>query len=108
MVSAADNLYTYVGKAIREARRGRGLAQTNLASVVGLTRTSISNIENGRQKILLHTFFEIARALDVDPLHLLPPHEPVTREVSTPKLPSDLPASDRAFIEAALGSKMRR
>jgi transcriptional regulator with XRE-family HTH domain len=48
------------------------VSQADLAAAVGLTRTSISNIEKGRQKMLVHTFLDIARALGIEPLELLP------------------------------------
>ena len=39
---------------------------------VGLTRTSITNIEKGRQKVLLHQVYDIARALGTTPTSILP------------------------------------
>jgi DNA-binding XRE family transcriptional regulator len=66
--------YEEVGRRIREARLRRKpkLTQQALAKQVGLTRTSITNVEKGRQKFLLHTLTDIARALQVDPASLLP------------------------------------
>lgn len=63
--------YAAVGRRISEVRRGR-LTQEVLAQKATLTRTSIINIEKGRQQILLHTFVDIARALGVAPVELLP------------------------------------
>jgi len=48
------------------------LTQDGLAKLVGLTRTSITNLEQGRQKCLLHTLSEIAAALQVEPAALIP------------------------------------
>lgn len=48
------------------------MTQEGLASLVSLTRTSITNIEKGRQKILLHTIVDIASTLRVAPADLLP------------------------------------
>jgi transcriptional regulator with XRE-family HTH domain len=66
--------YKEVGRRIREARLQRQprLTQQGLADLVSLTRTSITNVEKGRQKFLLHTLADIAKALDVDPASLLP------------------------------------
>jgi transcriptional regulator with XRE-family HTH domain len=66
--------YEEVGRRIREARLKRKpkLTQQGLAKQVSLTRTSITNVEKGRQKILLHTLADIASALLVDPISLLP------------------------------------
>jgi len=63
--------YTEVGRRIHRARRGR-MTQEQLANSVRLTRTSITNIERGRQKLLLHTLADIAEALRVEPASLLP------------------------------------
>ena len=69
-----DAFYKEVGRRIREARRRRkpALTQDGLARLVGLTRTSITNIEQGRQKCLIYTLSEIATALQVEPASLLP------------------------------------
>lgn len=69
-----DSFYEEVGRRIRDARKRRTpkLTQDGLSQLVGLTRTSITNVEQGRQKILLHTFTEIAIALQVEPASLIP------------------------------------
>jgi len=67
-------LYCEVGRRIRDARTKRTprLTQEALAGLVSLTRTSITNIEKGRQKILLHTLSDIAEAIHVPLTSLLP------------------------------------
>ena len=64
--------YAQVGRRVRALRGKRGLTQEALASLVDLTRTSITNIEKGRQKLLLHTLVDLAKALRVEPVELLP------------------------------------
>ncbi len=54
------------------ARERAGLTQDALAARVSLSRTSVTNIEKGRQKVLLHTFWGLADALGVAPAVLLP------------------------------------
>lgn len=49
------------------------MTQEDLALKVSLTRTSIINIEKGRQQLLVHTLVDIARALSVSVPELLPP-----------------------------------
>jgi transcriptional regulator with XRE-family HTH domain len=66
------NFYAAVGRQIAKARIGR-LTQEALAAKTALTRTSIINIEKGRQQILLHTLVDISRALQVPILDLIPP-----------------------------------
>jgi DNA-binding XRE family transcriptional regulator len=66
--------YDEVGRRIRDARKRRTppLTQDELARSVGLTRTSITNVEQGRQKCLLHTLADIAAALHVEVGSLIP------------------------------------
>jgi DNA-binding XRE family transcriptional regulator len=66
--------YEEVGRRIRDARKRRNppLTQDGLAKLVGLTRTSITNVEQGRQKCLLHTLADIAIALQVEAVSLIP------------------------------------
>lgn len=65
------SFYEEVGALILKARRGR-LTQDQLAERVALTRTSITNIEKGRQRLMLHTLAQIAEALGVAVTDLLP------------------------------------
>ena|ERR1700738_3990094 len=65
-------LYRELGSKIRQGRERQGLTQDALAKRVGLSRTSITNIEQGRQTILVHQLVEFARALNVDTAALLP------------------------------------
>jgi transcriptional regulator with XRE-family HTH domain len=67
-----DALYLEFGRLVREHRRRLKLTQEELGELVGLTRTSITNIERGRQKVLLHQVFQIASSLKVNPEALLP------------------------------------
>jgi transcriptional regulator with XRE-family HTH domain len=64
--------YRKIGEIIRAKRKERGLSQEGLAKAVGLKRPSMSNIEKGRQNILLHTFCDIVDTLDSNANALLP------------------------------------
>lgn len=46
--------YRRLGEWVRQERRRRGWRQEDLAPLMGLTRTSIVNIEAGKQRVLLH------------------------------------------------------
>ena len=67
-----SELYRSIGQRIRSAREALGLRQDELATAVSLTRTSITNIERGKQRLLIHTLCDIAEALRVEPADLLP------------------------------------
>lgn len=74
--NAVEAVYAVVGSRIRTARKEKDWTQETLADRIDMTRTSITNIERGRQRMLLHTLVEIAKALDVAPASLLPPAAP--------------------------------
>jgi DNA-binding XRE family transcriptional regulator len=52
--SGIEAVYRRLGQWVRQARKRRGLRQEDVAALMGLTRTSIVNIEAGRQRVLLH------------------------------------------------------
>jgi len=56
--------YIELGKTIRGHREACGVSQADLGAIVGLTRTSITNIESGRQGVGMHLFVELAHALN--------------------------------------------
>jgi transcriptional regulator with XRE-family HTH domain len=99
--------YQQLGENIRKCRKRRKLSQDALAKLVGLTRTSLTNIESGRQHPPLHTFCEIVEQLKVDISELLPPRP-------TPRAPIDLKKlagtqvrgeDELAFIQTAIGAE---
>ena len=93
-----DGFYRLFGSSLRQARRDAGLSQADLAVAIKLTRTSVSNIEKGRQKVLLHTFGEMLHVLSVQPGELLPDAPPA------PSLGLNRLAHDaRDFVERGLG-----
>lgn len=67
-----DLIYTAIGRNVRRERQRLKWNQEQLAGRIGLLRTSIANIEAGKQRVPLHTLCEIARAFDVMPGRLLP------------------------------------
>src|SRR6266852_4826261 len=94
------DFYKKVGEVIRTKRKERGLSQEGLAKAVGLKRPSMSNIEKGRQNILLHTFCDIAESLNSTPNVLLPERlRPAPANM--PDL-SDLSKAVREFVEAGI------
>ena len=64
-------VHQQVGLAVRRIREAVGVSQEELANRVGIRRTSITNIEAGRQRLLLHHVETFAEALGTTPKHLL-------------------------------------
>ena len=93
------DFYQRFGQHLRQARKSAGLSQADLAIAIKLTRTSISNIEKGRQKVLLHTFVELLHVLNMKSAELLPAAQ------SSPVLSglNSLARDEREFVERGLG-----
>jgi len=71
----ADDLrefYEELGRRVRKARIDSGISQASLAAALGLTRSSVANLEAGRQRIQAHSLVSVAAALSLDPQELLP------------------------------------
>lgn len=60
------------GAGVRERRRRAGMSQDELADAASLSRTSVVNIENGRQGVSIGTLYRLAEALACAPGELLP------------------------------------
>jgi len=58
-----ETFYKALGSKIREQREVVGLTQAQLANAVGLSRTSVTNIELGRQRLMLDQFESICAAV---------------------------------------------
>lgn len=96
--------YAEFGTKLKRAREKAGLTQKELAERVQLPRTSVTNIEHGRQRIALHQLIQFASALGTEPLELLPNEDPnldeLVPEKSRPSLPDD--EEQRQFIASVL------
>lgn len=102
-----DAFYSTVGKKIRQGRIARKITQEELGASVNLTRTSIINIEKGRQRMLLHTLVAIAETLRTDTSSLFPDR----KESVTDRLDQMLdarPATEQAFVRDAIRSATKR
>ncbi|WP_082572242.1 helix-turn-helix domain-containing protein [Variovorax sp. Root434] len=84
-------LYQAIGRRIRQLRMsqaGATMTQAELASLVGLERTSITNIEKGNQKVSLHALYRICEVLKVSVAEALPQHSDVQSDaVPTEEFP---------------------
>jgi transcriptional regulator with XRE-family HTH domain len=60
------------GQKLSRVRKNRGFSQSELGSRIGVSRTTIANLENGKQNVQLYQVFVLARALDAPVEMLLP------------------------------------
>lgn len=80
-------LYRQVGSRLRQQRCRLGLTQTQVAAATGLLRTSVTNIEAGRQKAPLQVLYVLCAALRVEPASVLPS----LATVAAPNAPAAVP-----------------
>ena len=100
---SSGNLYADIGKRIRDARDGLSLTQEELAEKLGMSRTSVTNIERGRQQILVHTLFSIAAALKMQVRQLLPEDEVIAvTEKSSKPTPKGISDNEWKYIRPVL------
>jgi len=99
-----EQLYEAIGDRIRAARVRARVTQTELGERVGLTRSSIANIEAGRQRAMVHTLLQVADALETSLPELVPERLSVSR--TSGALPSNTlqgqPLTTHDFVTAAL------
>jgi DNA-binding XRE family transcriptional regulator len=60
------------GRRLGKLRKRKGQKQLALGHQLGLSRTSISNIERGEQRVSLELVYQVAHLLGVSPQELLP------------------------------------
>jgi len=92
-------VYQEFGKRLRAARTDLHLSQEYVARYVGLSRTSITNIERGRQRIPLHVAYELAGAVRSRPTDLMPQHPD---DQPRPKELTEFEAPVREWMESVV------
>jgi transcriptional regulator with XRE-family HTH domain len=106
-----NRIYAQIGSKVFDCRKLRGLTQKDLAERVALTRASIANIESGRQKVMLHTLYQIADILGVQPSELLPPlqvRSSVDKPIDVQRLIEGRSQPEQNFIRRALQQAEKR
>ena len=78
MAKKIEAFYEILGSNIQGARDRLKMTQTQLglALMPPSTRASIANIENGKQRVLVHTLVQLARALETKVEKLIPSEAP--------------------------------
>lgn len=97
-----DRFYVDFGRRVRAARERKGLTQQALADVLGLTRSSVANIEAGRQRALLHMTAAISAATGVPAADLLPGDAELTASPSLHRDLNRLSETNRQAVEMLL------
>ena len=96
-----EPFYREFGDLLRRARKVRGLSQADIAPGVGLSRTSVANIERGRQRMSIHLLMDFARVLNVEPCALLPTLQPEPDMKRSRRLLAFSPEDQEPFVQIA-------
>lgn len=74
MTTKVEPFYVALGLKVQAVRKRRKMKQQELGGTISppLTRAAIANIEGGKQRVRVHTLWEIARVLGVSPMELVP------------------------------------
>ena len=106
MVMSDMELYRRLGRAVAERRGELGFTQGDVAERIGLSRASLANLENGRQRIMVHQLFALVNALKLKSILDLVPDAWVTGE-ALPKIKvsgSTLSPRERSTVQGVLAS----
>lgn len=99
----SDDLHAALGRKIRDKRKDSGLTQSELADRISISRTSLTNVELGRQRLLVDQLYKMADVLETSPRDLLPgPEEIISAKVARDE---PMPESVNRFIEKVRGRK---
>lgn len=79
-----DNLYRLIGLRVANFRNKKKISQAALAEQVGVARTSVTNLESGRQRVTLDHLNQIAEVLGVELSELMPTRKQLRQKVVTP------------------------
>lgn len=93
-----SSYYVLLGARIKARREEIHVRQAELADSIGLSRTSVTNIERGRQRIFLDQFDDICRALNVSPAEIIKDISNRNIKKPSPRRPSVKPASVQRFL----------
>lgn len=83
-----EAFYRNVGEMIKAARVKKKFNQGAFADALNLSRTSIVNIEKGRQRPALHLLFDIANFTDSSTEDLVP--KTITEEKGESEMPQEI------------------
>lgn len=105
-----ENFYKILGQKLIQHRQEKKLTQLQLAKAANFNRSSISNIEQGRQKILLYTLYEFANTLGTTVSNLLPNEKDFAKAVEESSeagyvIPSCLPEKEKNYINSFLNNE---
>lgn len=86
MVVTDKAFYVQLGRRIADARKARGMTQTQLAEALGIAQQTMAHYEGGRLRLAVALLPPLARTLDVSIEALIGEPVPPAKRGPTPKL----------------------
>ena len=80
------NINMLVGDRLQDIRKKKGWSQEDLGAQLGLSRTSIINMEAGRQTLTMENLYKVCLALECDPQNVIPTIRELGDEYIGPEL----------------------
>ena len=102
-----DPIDVEVGQRLRSFRLARGLSQTSLAEAVGITFQQVQKYERGNNRISASRLCNMAKALKISPVDLLPPSE-LGREQDAVALSLGVTSDLREIVELIAAMPQKR
>ena len=100
MKAFSTAFYESLGARIKSRREEINLRQSDLAELVGLSRTSVTNIERGRQRLFLDQYADICQALRVSPSDIIPKPSQAGQRFAAGDSLENAPPSVKSFLAA--------
>lgn len=67
-----EPIYFHLADILRKERQKRNLSQLELAALTGIKRTTITAMENGNSRVMIHDLLVFAKAFNLQIHDLLP------------------------------------
>jgi DNA-binding XRE family transcriptional regulator len=104
-IQDADQFYAELGAIIRSYRTKQGYSQDQLAKFLDLTRTSVVNIEKGRQRPPLHTVYDLAVFFGVSLASLFPSNSEKQQMVLSKSIKDSFKTIGRKFKDVPINEE---
>ena len=108
-------LYRCLGRVVAARRAELGLTQREVADQLGLARASVANLENGRQRIMVHQLFALVHALKLKSIldlvpeaWVLPEPLPEIKTIGSPLSPQQQSTVKDLLASAFAADRLRR
>lgn len=102
-----DKFYEEIGERIREKRIEAGIKQEVFSQLLNLTRSSVVNIEKGRQRPSIYLLITIAQIIGVDYIDLVPMELNIQRLPKAVEKPVEINFDEVVSSSADLNQKVK-